>query len=188
MPRRRGAFRSGCITQRQARPAIVRWRGGTLCHYPPEEVVMNRLPTLPLLLATLTCGAVSGAVAQERPYSEGSVWDITYVQTEPGQFDAYLHDLRSNWRRTMEAAKAEGHVLSYRVISSGRGNPQDWNLLLLVEYPNMAALDNSMAIMERISREVLQRTPQQQSEAAVQRGQLREILGGKLGRELIFTP
>lgn len=149
---------------------------------------MNRMLPLSLLLAALTCGSVSGAVAQERPYSQGTVWDVTYVKTEPGQFDAYMNDLRNNWRRTMEAAKAEGHVVSYRVISSERGNPQDWNLLLLVEYPNMAALDNSMAIMERISREVLQRNPQQQSEATVQRGQLREILGGKLGRELIFTP
>jgi hypothetical protein len=147
----------------------------------------RRLLSFPLLLTALMLSAVTEAAAQERPYQQGTVWDVTYVKTEPGQFDAYMNNLRNGWVRTMEAAKAQGHVLSSRVISAERGNPQDWNLLLLVEYPNMAALDNSMAVMDRIQREVVQQTPQQASEATVQRRQLREILGGKLGRELVFS-
>jgi len=148
----------------------------------------NRLLACPLLIAALVLGAAIDVAAQERSFRQGSVWQITHVKTEPGQFNAYMENLRNGWMRTMEAAKAQGHVLSYRVISAPAGSPQDWDLMLMVEYPNMAALDNSVDVMDRVQREVMQQTPQQMSEAAVQRRQLREILGGKLGRELVFNP
>lgn len=146
----------------------------------------RRLLGIPILTFAVMLGAVAEGAAQDRPYRQGTVWDISYVRTEPGQFDAYMDNLRNGWMRTLEAAKAEGHVVSYRVITAQRSNPQDWDLLLLVEYPNMAALDNSVAVLDRISAQVLGQNLQQSSEATVQRRQLREILGGKLGRELIF--
>lgn len=86
----------------------------------------------------------------------------------------------------MDAAKAEGHILSYLILASQPSNRDDWDLMLLVEYPNMAALDNSREVFERNAREVLQTNPDEQSRATVERRKLRELVGGKLARQLVF--
>lgn len=145
----------------------------------------NTLATL-LAISILTCGITREAVAQDRVYDDATVWDVSYVKTEPGQFDAYLGNLNQNWKRMMDAAKAEGHILSYMILSSEPSSRDDWDLMLLVEYPNMAALDNSREVFERNAREVLQTNREQQSRATVERRKLRELLGGKLARQLVF--
>lgn len=139
-----------------------------------------------LTVSILTCGIMHEAVAQDRVYDDGTVWDVSYVKTEPGQFDAYLSNLNQNWKRMMEAAKAEGHILSYMILASQPSNRDDWDLMLLVEYPNMAALDNSREVFERNAREVLQTNPEERSRATVERRKLRELVGGKLARQLVF--
>lgn len=149
---------------------------------------MNIQHAFSLLLASafLVIALPSATVAQDRVYDDGTVWDVSYIKTEPGQFDAYLSNLDQNWKRMMDAARSEGHILSYMILASEPSNRDDWNLMLLVEYPNMAALDNSREVFERNSREILQTTAQQQSEATVERRKLRDILGGKLARQLVF--
>lgn len=123
--------------------------------------------------------------AQERPYTEGTVWDISYVRTAPGQFDNYLQDLAAHWKRVNDEAIRQGHVVSYKILSAQPGNRNDWNLMLLVEYPNMAAMDEAAAKFDPIVAQVFGSIPASER-ATVERSQLREILGGKLTRELIL--
>jgi len=142
------------------------------------------------LSAVLTAGCVltlsSAADAQERPYTEGSVWDVTLVRTTPGQYEAYLADLARVWRSFNDEAVKRGHVVSYRILSSPRATPDDWDLLLLVEYPNMATFDDASEKFDPIAESILGDL-QTQGEATVQRAQLRDILGSKLARELTFN-
>lgn len=139
------------------------------------------------LLVALAWAAPPAAAQDAPPYAEGSVWDVSYVRTEPGQFDAYMENLRGNWARGLDLAIERGYVLSYRVISGEPANRDDWDIMLLVEYPNMAALDNAQEKSAEIAR-VMSQTRQQSSEMTAQRVQLRELLGGKLARELTFRP
>jgi hypothetical protein len=60
---------------------------------------------------------------------------------KPGRGDEYYNDLRASLKRQLDEAKRQGLILSYKVISPDATNPSDWNLLLVVEYKNMAALD-----------------------------------------------
>jgi len=41
----------------------------------------------------------------------------------------------------MEAAKAQGLILSYRILSGTYSNDDDFDVMMMVELPNMAALD-----------------------------------------------
>lgn len=78
----------------------------------------------------------------------------------------------------------EGLILSYKIISANASNKDDWNLLLMEEYKNMAAFDELdakfRAIVTRLASE------QEQEKGVEVRAKIREIIGGKLGRELSF--
>jgi hypothetical protein len=139
-----------------------------------------------LVLALLVAVPMSAA-AQEAPYREGPVWELRFIRVHPGMGDDYLNNLRGGWRKTLEAMKAEGVVTSYKVISSQPASRDDWGLLLMVEYPNMAALDRVDALFRKIGAEMAGGEEAQRA-GVTQRAQIREIIGGKLGRELILNP
>ena len=77
--------------------------------------------------------------SQGLPYTEGSVWSVGFVKTKPGMGKEYLKNLAANWRAMNEAAKKEGLVISYKVLQGAAANPEDWDIMLLIEYKNMAA-------------------------------------------------
>lgn len=107
--------------------------------------------TLPLALA-LSAAAVGppAALAQGTPapaaatlpaVGEGTVWQVDYIRTRQRKLQPCLQFYGANWARNREAAKRTGLVLSYHVWTSNPSGPDDWNVMLLTEYRNLAALD-----------------------------------------------
>jgi hypothetical protein len=123
--------------------------------------------------------------AQGRPYTDGSVWDITMVRTTDGMTDDYLRSLGTTWRRTLDEAKKQGLVLSYKIIATGTSGPNDWDLLLMVEYKNWAAFDGLADKMEPIERKIIG-TEDQTRELMTKRLEVRRILGDKTGQEVLL--
>jgi len=146
---------------------------------------MSQVQRLGLLAVLLATGLILPAEsrAQDHPYDEGSVWQVTYVKTAPGHFEDYLRDLAAGWKRVNDAAIQAGHVRSYKILAAPAANPDDWDLMLLVEVPNMAALDDGFAKFDPIVTEVFGSLPESQ-QANVQRSELRQILGDKVAREI----
>jgi hypothetical protein len=142
--------------------------------------------TLLFVLALLVVVPMSAA-AQAAPYQEGSVWDLSFIRVQPGMEDDYLNNLRGNWARGLEAMKAQGVVTSYKLIASQAATRDDWGLLLMVEFPNMAALDRTDALFRQIAAQMAGGEEAQRA-GVTQRAQIREIIGGKIGRELILNP
>jgi hypothetical protein len=135
------------------------------------------------MLLSLLCLA-SAAFAQEAPYTEGTVWSISFVKVEPGRGDDYIKNLSGMWRRVNGEAIKEGLVLSYKVIGAPAANTSDWDLMLLVEFKNMAALDGAEAKFRAIVNKL---ASEEEVETGVEtRAKIREIVGEKLGRELHF--
>lgn len=122
--------------------------------------------------------------AQEAPYTEGSVWDITFVRVNPGMLDDYLKNLIGEWKKENEQARKEGLVLSYKIVSASAATRDDWNLMLIVEFKNMAALDEADAKFRAIASK--RATEEELKKGVHARAEVREIIGGKLGRELIL--
>jgi len=135
------------------------------------------------LLLSLSLPAQS--VAQGLPYTEGSVWSIGFVKTVPGMTNDYYRNLADNWLKMNEAAKKEGLVLSYKVLYGPAANTEDWDIMLMIEYKNMAAMDGMAEKMEALSGKLLG-SQDTRRVGAVKRNEIREILGGKLVREIIL--
>jgi hypothetical protein len=125
------------------------------------------------------------AAAEPLPYTEGSVWNVTFIRVKPGMGDDYLRQLAATWKKVFEEAKKQKLVLSYKVLSSESANPHDFELMLMVEYRNMAALDGLEEKMKPILEKAMG-SEDAQRQTMVKRMDVREIFGEKLFRELML--
>jgi len=135
-------------------------------------------------LVALSLGIASLCSAQsDAPYTEGPVWNITMVKVKPGMGDEYLKGLAKTFKGSLEEAKKQNLVLDYKILLGNAATPQDFDILLMVESKNMAALDNGREKFDPIARKTVGTTDQQQA-IQVKRLDIREIIGTKLMREI----
>jgi len=135
---------------------------------------------LPLLL--LLAGM---SHAEDKPYTEGTVWTVTMVKVKPGMLDVYLRDVLPMRKKINEAARAQGLLMSSHVLSGAASNKDDWDLILMDEYKNFAALDGINAKYDAIMTKVVG-SEAQQVQTMVKRTEVREIVGDKLLQELVI--
>ncbi len=124
-------------------------------------------------------------LAQDLPYDEGSVWEISYIRTKAPYFEDYIKNLSSGWKQVMEQSKKEGIIQDYMVLSSDPSNKNDWDLMLMIKYKNMAALDNLESKMQKIQADLFGNKEERQA-GAVARNDIRELLGNRLARQLMI--
>ncbi len=146
---------------------------------------MKQLSLALLLTAIITFFISDQSIAQERSYTEGSVWNISLIKTKAPYFDDYMNDLNNGWKKVMDEAKKQGIILSYMVLTQSAKDNEDWDLALLIEYKNMAAFDGLREKMEKIQTSLFG-SQETRKDSAVKRNELREMLGSKIARQLLF--
>jgi hypothetical protein len=127
--------------------------------------------------------AWAGPAQAEAPYTEGSVWQVTMVHTKPGMSDDYLKGLAKNLKTTLEEQKKQGLILSYKILLGQAATPGDFDIVNMVEYANMAALDGLREKTDPIATKLIG-SEDQQRQSAMKRAEIREIVGSKLMREI----
>ena len=138
-----------------------------------------------LLVGLALFGLVASATAQDtKAYKEGPVTSLSYIKTKPGKFDEYMKYLGGNYKKLMEAQIKAGLVVRYGIFTTLPRTPNDANLILSITYPNYAALDKTDEF-DAISAKLVGPSDVQ-AKGAIDRGAMREVLGGDLIRELIL--
>jgi hypothetical protein len=149
------------------------------------------------IIIAATAGAVSICSAQNSasaanttatsqstaPYTEGGVWQVTMVKTKPGMSDDYLKALAKIFKTTNDEAKKQGIITDYKILVGDASTPQDYDILLMIQYPNMAALDNLREKTDPIANKMIG-SDDQQRQMAVKRLEIRDIMGDKTMREV----
>ena len=132
--------------------------------------------------------AVAPALAQDntRNWEQGSVWSVSYVRTKPGQFNAYINDLSNVYRVFLEAQKADGDVLSYKMLAVTSPRDGEADLILLIEFRDYAVLDRPPAYFEGLTDKIMGSLETLRT-ANIDREALRDLMGGLTARELHFT-
>jgi hypothetical protein len=125
----------------------------------------------------------TSATQSTAPYTEGGVWQITMVKTKPGMSDDYLKALAKIFKSTNDEAKRQGIITDYKILVGDAATQQDYDILLMIEYPNMAALDGLREKTDPIGAKLVG-TDDQQRQLAVKRLEIRDIMGGKTMREI----
>lgn len=146
---------------------------------------MKHLIALSFIALLLSVSIPVISSAQPAPFTEGTVWEITYVRIKPGMGDDYLRSLATTWKASNEEAKKQGLILSYKILSGDAANKDDWNLLLMTEHKNLASLDGFDEKFRAISSKIIG-TEDQQKNVMIKRIDMREILGGKQVREIFL--
>ena len=138
------------------------------------------------LAGVFAFAALSGtAAAADRPYTEGTVTNVSAIRTMPGMFDDYMAWLAGPYKQAMEAQKAAGVIVSYAVYVTVPRSPEDPDIYLLTTYKNMAALDDLSARLDPIY-EKLQGSMAEQNKAYIERGKMRTVLGDEMIRQMVL--
>jgi hypothetical protein len=139
-----------------------------------------------LVLLVLIVG-VSVFAQVNRPYHNGSVWNISFIRVKPGMDSAYMEYLAGSWKANQEAAKKEGLILSYKVIGAEGHTPADWNLMLMTEYKDLASMEANEDKADALAQKMVG-NDQKQMQGYKDRSEIREVMGDRLAREIILEP
>jgi hypothetical protein len=144
---------------------------------------MKRLVTLAACAALAVIGTGLVRAQSDAPYTEGPVWAVTMVKTKPGMTDDYLKTLAKIYKSTNDEMKKQNLIMDYKILLGNDSNQQDFDILLMVEFKNMAAFDNQREKTDPIADKILG-SEEVQRQGAIKRMEIREILGNKLMREV----
>ncbi len=108
---------------------------------------------------------------------------MTFVKTKSGLDDEYFKQISQTVKPVYEAAKAAKIILDYKILNGNAIGEHDANIIIMVEYPNMAAFDGLREKMEPIMTKTMG-SGDQRRDLAVKRLDVREILGTKTMREI----
>ncbi len=105
------------------------------------------------------------------------------IRTKAGLDDDYLKQISGTVKPVYEEEKKQRIILDYKILQGDAMAPQDYNIIIMVQYPNMAALDGLRDKMDPIIEKVMGSEDQRRA-TAVKRLDIREILGTKTMREI----
>jgi hypothetical protein len=123
------------------------------------------------------------AIAEDHPFTEGQVVQVSAIRTEYGKFDDYMKFLDTTWKATQEASKKAGYSTGYKVITVEARGENDPDIYLVVYFKNWAALDGATAKGDAIVAQV-EGSVAAANKGAVDRGKMRRILGSWTGQQL----
>jgi len=148
---------------------------------------MRKQHLLGICLGLCLLLGVSLYAQMERPTHNGTVWELSFIHVKPGMDSAYNKYLASDWKKEQEALKSAGVILSYKVIGTEAHSPNDWDLMLMVEFKDLATLeanqDKADALLQKMfggDEKVMQ--------GYKERSDIREVVGTRLAREVILEP
>ena len=139
-----------------------------------------------LVLLVLIVG-VSALAQVKRPFHNGSVWNVSFIRMKPGMETAYLNYLAGSWKANQEALKKEGLVISYKVLTTEGHTPGEWNVMLMTEYKNLATMEANEDKADDVAQKVVG-DDEKQRQGYRDRLEIREVMGGRLAREINLTP
>jgi hypothetical protein len=147
----------------------------------------HRLVMTSVAIGLLNLSAM-GASAQVAPrnYNYGTVTQVTEIEVKPGQLNAYMQDLATGWRASMEEGKRAGAILSYSIEQPLDPRPGEANLVLVVVFKNLAAYDRPLADAEK-SAATQYGSLDKAHDMAMHRESMRKILGTEVYRQLAVT-
>lgn len=129
-------------------------------------------------------------IAQDAPvYTEGSVWNLTFVKLKANMGDDYLKGLSKTWKASMDELVKQKLIKSYKILSGEASNPGDFDLLLMTEVENFASYDPDPvrdAKRDEVEKKVRDALGEEFQKTVASYSTMREITGRKTMREIFL--
>jgi hypothetical protein len=123
--------------------------------------------------------------AQTKSYKGGSVWDVSFVKVKANMSVEYLNSLKGTWTATQEEAIKQGLVVSYKILDGKSTSPEDWDIMLMVEYKNLAAMEGNDEKWDDIRKKIIGGDDALKA-INTSRINIRDIYGSKILREVVY--
>jgi hypothetical protein len=143
------------------------------------------LAGLVVLLVAVTSLTVYAQV--KRPFRPGTAWNLAFIRMKPGMEAAYLNYVATTWKANQEAAKKEGLIVSYKVLTTEGHSPSDYNIILMTEYKDLATMEANEPKADALAQK-LEGDDTKQMQGYKERAEIREIVGDRLAREMVLEP
>ena len=141
-----------------------------------------------VLFALLFLSPFEKISAQEEDlYDSGTVWSLTFVRTAANKSDVYLKGLANTWVASMEEAKKEGLIVSYKILQGQPANEDDFNLVLMIENKGMSVFDPDKereAKYDAIEKKIKDKMGDKYDMTITNYDAIRNLQGSKLMREI----
>jgi hypothetical protein len=148
--------------------------------------------TLAMVWMVLTVIFLTGKNSQAQEpdlYTEGSVWNITFVKIHANMDDDYLKGLTKTWKASMDGLVNGKLIKSYKILKGQAANPQDFNLILMTEMENFASMDPNPEKdkkMDEIEKKVRDAMGDEFQKTVTSYTTMRDITGTKTMREIFL--
>lgn len=102
---------------------------------------MFALPVLLGLLAAQQPAHGQTARVALDTYEEGPVWQKMIFRAAPGKTEMHLRNIAMAWEHQLKRAVTKYVLIDYKVLTTWPSSPDDWNIMVVEIFPNMASYD-----------------------------------------------
>src|SRR5262245_7556865 len=120
-----------------------------------------------------------------RYYRPGTAWTLTAVRMNSGMDPVYLQYLDTQFKKNEDALVKAGYEKSYRIFRTLDDGTDTWNLLILREFTNLAALEANEEKSDALIRQT-EGDDQVQLKGYEDRSKVRQIVWVRTAREFLL--
>ena len=153
---------------------------------PPRTTTIAVLVTSLAVLIAAPARAQTARIALET-YDEGPVWQIMTFRTQPGKTELHLKNIATVWEHQLKLAVQKGVLVDYKVLTKWSSGPDDWNIMVVEIFPNMASYDRFWEDWAAIDAETVD-TPEFEAREARLQPTGTQFLGTVFAREVRLKP
>lgn len=152
-----------------------------------EKVTKGFLLVLGLLVLQQSAYSQTARVALET-YEEGPVWQMMTFRTAPGKTELHLKNIATAWEHQLKLAVKKGVLVDYKVLTKWSSNPDDWNIMVIEMFPNMASYDTFWEDWAAIDVETVDKPEFRERLASLKTTADTQFLGTVFAREVRLKP
>jgi hypothetical protein len=121
-------------------------------------------------------------------YEEGPVWQIMTFRTAPGKTEMHLKNIATAWEHQLKLAVKKDVLVDYKVLTKWSSSPDDWNIMVIEIFPNMASYDTFWEDWAAIDAETVDTPEFQERLGRLQSTADTQFLGTVFAREVRLKP
>jgi hypothetical protein len=121
-------------------------------------------------------------------YEEGPVWQIMTFRTAPGKTEMHLKNIATAWEHQLKLAVKKDVLVDYKVLTKWSSSPDDWNIMVIEIFPNMASYDTFWEDWAAIDAETVDTPEFQERLSRLQSTADTQFLGTVFAREVRLKP
>jgi hypothetical protein len=121
-------------------------------------------------------------------YEEGPVWQIMTFRTAPGKTELHLKNIATAWEHQLKLAVEKEILVDYKVLTKWSSSPDDWNIMVIEIFPNMASYDTFWEDWAAIDAETVDTPAFRERLSHLQSTADTQFLGTVFAREVHLKP